>query len=80
MRNAFRISAFALIAAAPVPALAHLGHVGEAAGHSHWIGLAALGLAAGILALLPRRKRKEEEASGEAAEAEGDTQDAGAEA
>ncbi len=59
MRYAFPISAFALIAAAPVPALAHLGHVGEAAGHSHWIGLAALGLAAGILALLPRRKRKD---------------------
>lgn len=80
MRNAFPFSVFALIAAAPVPALAHLGHVGEAAGHSHWIGLAALGVAAAILALLPRGKRKEDEATGETTEAEGDTQDAGAEA
>lgn len=27
--------------AAPFPALAHVGHVAEVAGHAHWIGLAA---------------------------------------
>lgn len=27
--------------AAPAPALAHIGHVAEVAGHAHWIGLAA---------------------------------------
>jgi LPXTG-motif cell wall-anchored protein len=43
------------------PALAHLGHVGELTGHSHWIGLAGLAAAAGIAALLPRRKRKDRE-------------------
>ena len=43
------------------PAFAHLGHVGEVAGHSHWIGLAGIAAAAGIAALLPRRKRKERE-------------------
>jgi hypothetical protein len=32
-------------------ALAHGGHVEEAAGHSHWLGLAAIGAVA-ILALL----------------------------
>ncbi|RPE63199.1 hypothetical protein EDD53_2796 [Pacificibacter maritimus] len=37
--------AFTLIAA---PALAHVGHVGELAGHDHWIAGAALGAAAGI--------------------------------
>ena len=30
------------------PAYAHVGHVGELAGHSHWIGWAALGAAAAI--------------------------------
>lgn len=44
--------------ALPGVALAHLGHFGELAGHSHWIGLAGLGLAAGLAALLPGRKRK----------------------
>jgi LPXTG-motif cell wall-anchored protein len=41
------------------PALAHLGHVAELGGHSHWIGLAGVAAAAGIAALLPRRKRKD---------------------
>lgn len=26
---------------APAPAMAHVGHVAEVAGHAHWIGLAA---------------------------------------
>ncbi len=53
------------------PALAHLGHVAELGGHSHWLGLAGLAAAAGIAALLPLRKRKEREkreAGGETAE------------
>ncbi len=32
----------------PAPALAHLGHVGEAAGHDHWVAGAAIGIAVGI--------------------------------
>lgn len=52
----------------PGIAHAHLGHVGEVAGHTHWIGIAALGLAAGVAALLPSRKRKK---------AEGETQEQG---
>jgi len=32
------------------PAFAHLGHVGEVAGHAHWIGLGAV-VVAGVLAV-----------------------------
>uniref|UniRef100_UPI0031BA0506 DUF6732 family protein n=1 Tax=Oricola nitratireducens TaxID=2775868 RepID=UPI0031BA0506 len=39
------LTAFLLIAS---PAYAHFGHVGELAGHSHWIGLAAGAAAAAI--------------------------------
>ena len=45
------------------PALAHSGHVAEQAGHSHYLGLAALG-AASIVALVAivrgvaRRRRR----------------------
>ncbi len=81
MSQIFRILATAAIAVSPAQALAHGGHLGELAGHSHWIGLAALGIAAGLIALLPQRKRKTEEDSGEAASAEDETKDtAGAEA
>lgn len=61
-------------------ALAHLGHLGELAGHSHWTGAAALAgavIAAGILAVKGRKKTakaKEETSrapSGAQAEAEG---------
>jgi mannose/fructose/N-acetylgalactosamine-specific phosphotransferase system component IIC len=31
-----------------MPALAHTGHVAEAAGHNHWIGLAAAGVAIAV--------------------------------
>lgn len=80
MSKAFILFASAALAAMPAQALAHGGHIGELAGHSHWIGLAALGLAAGILALLPKGKRKED-APEDAAEAEGEQKDtAGAQA
>ncbi|MBD8892406.1 hypothetical protein IG616_12665 [Labrenzia suaedae] len=61
-------------------ASAHLGHLGELAGHSHWSGAAALAgavIAAGILAVKGRKKtaKAKEEASstssGAQAEAEG---------
>ncbi|MEM7289162.1 MAG: DUF6732 family protein, partial [Pseudomonadota bacterium] len=32
-----------------LPAYAHFGHLGEIAGHAHWLGLGA-GLAAGAIA------------------------------
>lgn len=49
----------------PAPAFAHLGHVEEVAGHSHWIGLAAAAGAAalaGWLAIKGRRGTKETKA------------------
>lgn len=36
----------ALVAA--VPAQAHVGHLGEVAGHGHWLGAAAIGAAIAI--------------------------------
>ncbi len=41
------------------PAYAHLGHVGELAGHGHLAGIAALGAAAAIAAALAARKLKQ---------------------
>lgn len=32
----------------PAPALAHVGHMGEYAGHDHWVAGAAIGIAVGI--------------------------------
>jgi membrane protein implicated in regulation of membrane protease activity len=56
-----RLAALPLIVFA-VPALAHPGHVAEAAGHSHFLALAAFAGAAGVAALgivrrLARRRR-----------------------
>jgi len=63
----------------PAAALAHPGHLGDMAGHSHWLGAAALfgaAVLAGFLAVKNRKKAKDEIAS---EEQEGnDPQDAGA--
>ena len=45
---------------APSVAQAHLGHIGEVAGHSHWLGLGALVAAAAAIALLPKKKKADE--------------------
>ncbi|MTI43855.1 hypothetical protein JM93_02297 [Roseibium hamelinense] len=48
----------------PTAAFAHAGHLGELAGHSHWIGVAALAGAvalAGALALKGRKKTAAED-------------------
>ncbi|MCV0425845.1 MAG: hypothetical protein K5905_10250 [Roseibium sp.] len=65
----------------PTSAFAHGGHLGELAGHSHWVGVAALAgaaLVAGLVALKGRKTKEtdetqdvqgeEDEASGEAAQ------------
>ena len=41
------------------PALAHIGHLGEVAGHGHWIALGGIAIAAGI-AWLGGRKEAED--------------------
>jgi hypothetical protein len=60
---------FTLIAA---PALAHVGHFGEMAGHDHWIAGAALGAAAGI-AIWGALKGKKKAAAKDKVEADAET-------
>ena len=54
-RTQFHITAASLLVLLPDAALADLGHAAERAGHSHWIGLAALAAAAIALALLRKQ-------------------------
>ena len=46
------------------PAQAHIGHLGELAGHDHWIALGALG-AAGAIALIAGLKGKKKDPDAE---------------
>jgi len=63
-----------ILALLAAPALAHPTHIIEVAGHSHWIGLAAIAAAAAA-ALWQAKKGREEKASQEdGAEAETDTE------
>ncbi|MBG6210021.1 hypothetical protein IWQ49_004700 [Labrenzia sp. EL_126] len=71
----------ASLAAALLPsaAFAHGGHLGELAGHAHWIGVAALAgaaLVAGVVALKDRKKQDVDDA----AEADGAEEDNAGEA
>lgn len=50
----------------PTGAFAHGGHLGELAGHSHWIGVAALAGAAAIAAVIASKGRKKDAAEGQA--------------
>lgn len=43
----------------PAPALAHIGHLGEVAGHGHWIALGGIAIA-GVIAALGKRKKPEQ--------------------
>ncbi len=38
------------------PALAHVGHLADVAGHGHWIALGGIAIAAGIAILGGRKK------------------------
>ncbi|MEP3277762.1 MAG: DUF6732 family protein [Stappiaceae bacterium] len=62
-RSLFYLSLISLSLAVPQTAAAHVGHVGDLAGHSHWVGVAALGGAAVLAAWLAIRSKnnKEEE-------------------
>lgn len=63
---------FSLIA---TPALAHVGHIGEMAGHNHVGAAIALGAAAGIAIWGAIKGKKEDDASSEAeAESEPDAE------
>ena len=51
---------FIFLAASLCNAYAHLGHVGEVAGHAHWLGVGAV-VAAGVLAAVLGKIRKNSE-------------------
>lgn len=53
------MSAFCLLAAGTASANAHAGHIGDLAGHSHWLGWAAVAGAGLIAAWLGVKARKE---------------------
>ncbi|MBL1404813.1 MAG: hypothetical protein COC00_002425 [Rhizobiales bacterium] len=60
----FSLSIFSLVVfALPYNAFAHLGHVGELAGHGHWIAIGA-GIAIAGLGALLGKKSKDEDAFG----------------
>jgi len=79
-----RISRLMIAAALFLPAgtaHAHLGHIGDLAGHSHWIGLGAVGLAGAIAvaaALLPTKKRAETDEQDDEEVSEGEAEEASA--
>ncbi len=64
-----RLLVLGVLCAGLVPgmAVAHVGHLGEVAGHSHWIALGAIGLAGAIAvwAGLKGKASPEEEAPDE---------------
>ena len=47
--------------AIPTPAFAHWGHVGELAGHGHWIAIGAAAAAAALAAWLHNREDTQDE-------------------
>lgn len=51
------------------PAAAHIGHLGEVAGHGHWLGAAAIGAAIAI-GLWQGLRGKSEDAEADSDEAE----------
>ena len=51
----------------PMSAHAHIGHVGELAGHAHWVGVAAALGAAALAALAAKAGKKQESADDEQA-------------
>jgi len=56
------------------PALAHIGHLGEVAGHGHWIALGGIAIA-GAIALLGGRKKSEDAQEDETADPEIDEEE-----
>lgn len=76
MRARLTLLTLLATAVAASPALAHVGHIGEVAGHAHWIALGGIALA-GAIALLGRRNKKDND-SAETAEPEDDTEEASA--
>ena len=66
---------FLSLIALPETASAHWGHLGELAGHGHWVAVGAGFSAAVLAALLGKKKLKEES---DETDAEGEPETAGA--
>lgn len=56
-----RILLFFVSLILPTQAFAHLGHLGELAGHSHWIALGAGAVAIAIAGLVAKGEKDKEE-------------------
>jgi len=52
------------------PVFAHVGHLGEFAGHDHWIALGGIAIAAGIAVFGARKKLKLTKPDDESADGE----------
>ena len=50
-----------IITLAAGPAFAHIGHLGEVAGHGHWAAAGAIAIALGLAALGARKGKKTDE-------------------
>jgi len=48
----------ALFLSSPLPALAHAGHLGELAGHAHWLGLGAVVTAGALVGAIAKHRGK----------------------
>ncbi len=68
---------FSILFFAASGAKAHVGHVGDLAGHAHWVGIAAT-VGAAALAALVAKAGKQKKDEGEEAEGEGEDQPEGA--
>lgn len=68
------------LALTPAPALAHLGHLGEVAGHDHWVVGAAIGAAVviGLWGAIKGRKAQGANADGNASPENQDQDEAAA--
>ena len=69
-RSTLRLTALAgllpvMLSALSSSALAHWGHVGELAGHGHWIALGAAAAAAALAVWLHNQENEEEGETGE---------------
>ena len=65
------LSAFAFIHLSISPAFAHMGHLGDVAGHAHWISVGVL-IAGGVLAAVLGSGKDEDEEEAEVAEDQGE--------
>lgn len=73
------IAPFSILFLSATGAYAHMGHVGDLAGHAHWVGIAATVGAAALAALVAKAgKQKMSDAEEAAPEADGEEQPEGA--